>query len=163
MSASRDVPKLRSVFGETEENLASVVDFMPGSKWRTEDSLSDEQEWRPTQFAPFHVARELMDAAAWSRELILQHRLYRSARAGQIIHIELLRLALPPRWTHNILRTLDYLRSANLARDPGMEDALAVPQSKRLCGLRKINPPEGTKSTCSTSSPEHSGTRKEFS
>ena len=136
-------------FGETEENLASVVDFILGQRM-ADGGFNCRMNRSGARHSSLHStlsvaegideyvrsgyqyrARELMDAAASSQEFILQHRLYKSDHTGEIIHPELLRLAFPPRWKFNILRALDYFRSANLARDPRMEDALAVLQSKR--------------------------------
>ncbi len=74
---------------------------------------------------------ELENAAAGSREFILQHRLFRSDRTGEIIHRDFLRLSFPPRWKYNILRGLDYFRKARVPHDERMNDALEVLRTKR--------------------------------
>ena len=74
---------------------------------------------------------ELDRAAAEAREFILQHRLYKSDKTGEIIHPELLKLSFPQRWKYNILRALDYFRAAGVPKDARMDDALEVLRQKR--------------------------------
>ena len=64
-------------------------------------------------------AVELEQAAAEAREFILQHRLYKSDRTGQIINPRFLLLSYPSRWFYDILRALDYFRDAQAATIPG--------------------------------------------
>ena len=74
---------------------------------------------------------ELEQAAAEAREFILQHRLYKSDRTGQIINPRFLLLSYPSRWFYDILRALDYFRDAGVAYDSRMQDALDVLRAKR--------------------------------
>ncbi len=74
---------------------------------------------------------ELERAATAAREFLLDHRLYKSDRTGEIIHPELLRLAFPWRWKYNILRALDYFRRSDAPRDERMDDALQALVAKR--------------------------------
>ena len=76
-------------------------------------------------------AAELQQVAAASREFILQHRLYKSDRTGEIIRRDFLHLAFPPRWKYNILRALDYFQAAGAPWDERMADAIDVLQAKR--------------------------------
>jgi hypothetical protein len=76
-------------------------------------------------------AAELEQAAAEAREFILQHRLYKSDRTGQIINSRFLLLSYPSRWFYDILRALDYLQDAGVAYDARMQDALEVLGKKR--------------------------------
>jgi hypothetical protein len=41
------------------------------------------------------------------------------------------RMPFPPRWRHDVLRTLDYFRAADAASDPRLTDAIEVVRSKR--------------------------------
>ncbi|MBU4331058.1 MAG: hypothetical protein KKB53_11255 [Acidobacteria bacterium] len=66
-----------------------------------------------------------------ARELMLQHRLFRSDRTGTIIRPGFLRLPYPPRWFYDILRALDYFQSAGVLYDPRMQDAMDVLIKKR--------------------------------
>jgi hypothetical protein len=66
-----------------------------------------------------------------AREFILQHRLYRSDRSGEIIDKRMLLLSYPTRWYYDILRALDYFQAADIGYDPRMQDALDVVIKKR--------------------------------
>lgn len=74
---------------------------------------------------------ELQAAEAESREFILQHKLFRSDRTGNIIDKKMLMLSYPARWKYDILRALDYFQFAGVSYDPRMQDALDVLQKKR--------------------------------
>jgi hypothetical protein len=74
---------------------------------------------------------ELLTVAAQSREFILQHRLFRSDRTGEIINKRFLMLSYPSRWFYDILRALVYFQTADLPYDPRMEEALDILRQKR--------------------------------
>lgn len=73
----------------------------------------------------------LLAAAEASREFLLQHRLYRSDRTGEIIDPKWLMLSYPSRWKYDILRALDHFQAAGAAYDPRLDDALDVLLKKR--------------------------------
>jgi hypothetical protein len=70
--------------------------------------------------------REVLEAEARGREFFLQHGLYRSHRTGEIVNSAFTLFSFPPRWHHDILRTLDYFRSAAAGYDSRLEDPLAL-------------------------------------
>ncbi len=74
---------------------------------------------------------ELDEIAVNAREFILQHRLYKSDKTGEIINKRFLMLTYPSRWFYDILRALDYFQSAGIPYDPRMGDALDVLRKKR--------------------------------
>lgn len=74
---------------------------------------------------------ELNQAEEEAREFILQHRLYRSDKTGDIINKKFLRFPYPSRWYYDILKALDYFQSADAAHDKRMHDALNVLVKKR--------------------------------
>lgn len=74
---------------------------------------------------------ELQDVADKSREFILEHRLFRSDRTGEVIDKKMLMLSYPSRWKYDILRALDYFQYAEINYDPRMQDALEVLNTKR--------------------------------
>jgi len=76
-------------------------------------------------------ATELDHIVEESREFVLQHRLFRSDRTGEIINKRMLMLSYPSRWFYDILRALDYFQFAGVEYDPRMQDALDVLMSKR--------------------------------
>lgn len=74
---------------------------------------------------------EILQAERGSQEFILKHRLFRSHRTGEIIDKRMLMLSYPSRWRYDILRALDYFRSAGVAYDERMQDAFDVILKKR--------------------------------
>jgi hypothetical protein len=74
----------------------------------------------------------LRKAEQESREFILRHRLFRSDHSGEIIDKKMLMLSYPSRWRYDILRALDYFRTAGVDYDRRMEDAITVLMKKRL-------------------------------
>ena len=75
-------------------------------------------------------ASQARSAEAGGRELLLEHHLYRSHRSGEVVDPKMLRLSFPPRWRHDILRSLDYFRSAD-SPDQRLSDPISVLVSKR--------------------------------
>jgi hypothetical protein len=136
-------------FGAAPELLASVVDYIlvqqladggfncerdrfgarHSSLHSTISVLEGLLEYSRHGYA--YRAGELEQAVGQAREFILQHRLYKSDRTGQIINPRFLLLSYPSRWFYDILRSLDYLRDAGIAYDPRMQDALEALQAKR--------------------------------
>ena len=69
---------------------------------------------------------ELQEAAAASREFLLQHNLFQSDKSGKTIDKRFLMLSYPSRWRYDILRALDYFRLADVGYDARMDDAVQV-------------------------------------
>lgn len=76
-------------------------------------------------------AREVEVAEARAREFFLRHALYRSHRTGNVVKAAFTRFSFPPRWHHDVLRTLDYFRESRAAYDPRLEDPVGVILRKR--------------------------------
>lgn len=74
---------------------------------------------------------ELIDIKLKAIEFILQHRLYKSDKTGEIISKGFTMLSYPSRWRYDILRALDYLRYENIPYDVRMSDALDLLLKKR--------------------------------
>ncbi len=75
--------------------------------------------------------RAIRSAQSRGREFLLQHRLFRSHRTGEVITQDFLRLAHPPRWHYDVLRALDYFREVDAPRDERLSDAIALVEEKR--------------------------------
>lgn len=75
--------------------------------------------------------KKLKSAEKKSREFLLQHRLFRSDRSGNIIDKKMLLLSYPSRWRYDILRSLDYFQNASVEYDPRMQDAIDVLKNKQ--------------------------------
>jgi hypothetical protein len=78
-----------------------------------------------------YCAAELEAIAGQGREFLLQHRLFRSHRTGEVIQARFLMLSYPSRWFYDILRALDYFRSVAAPYDPRLQDALDILLQKR--------------------------------
>ena len=85
---------------------------------------------------PVRHRAEVDVAVAGCVGYLLEHRLIRSHRTGEVIHPEFVRLHHPPRWHFDVLRGLDALAAAGVPQDPRMDDALEV--------LRSLRRPDGT-------------------
>lgn len=94
----------------------------------TTNVLEGLREYEDTE-GPHHT--DVLAAEARAREFLCAHRLYRSHRTAEIVDARMTRLSFPPRWRHDVLRALDYFRSANAARDSRLADAVALVESKR--------------------------------
>lgn len=136
-------------FGMPVESLRSIVDFlvavqMPDGGFNCESNvhgavhsslhstisvLEGISEYLANGYA--YRAADLQVIAQKAQEFVLQHRLFRSDRSGEIINPSFLMLSFPSRWFYDILRALDYFRSAGAGYDPRMQDALDVLLQKR--------------------------------
>jgi hypothetical protein len=70
-------------------------------------------------------------AQARGREFLLEHRLFRSHRTGEVINPVFTRFAFPPRWHYDVLRALDYFQAVSAPRDPRLADAIELVQHAR--------------------------------
>jgi hypothetical protein len=59
-----------------------------------------------------------------AHEFLLQHRLFRSHRTGEIVDPRMTRFPFPPRWFYDILRALDYFQMAQAGLDDRFNDAI---------------------------------------
>jgi len=62
---------------------------------------------------------------------LLERRLFRSLRTGEVIDKRWLRFAFPPFWHYDVLRGLDYLRGAGIKPDSRMREAIDVVMKRR--------------------------------
>ena len=136
-------------FGIPEKSLHQVVDFILGQQLK-DGGFNCQHNRFEVRHSSLHSTlsilegileylrqgyryrgHELEAVAGESREFILQHRLFKSHRTGEIINRGMLRFAFPPRWKYNILRCLDYFAAARIPWDERMADALDVVMKKR--------------------------------
>lgn len=136
-------------FGAAPELLASVVDYILAQQM-ADGGFNCERDRFGARHSSLHStisvlegiheflangytyrAAELEAVARQAREFVLQHRLFRSDRTGEIINPRFLVLSYPSRWFYDILRGLDYFRSVGADYDPRMQDALDVLLHKR--------------------------------
>ncbi len=138
-----------SYFGAKEKSLESVVDFIL-SQQMTDGGFNCQLNRKGAVHSSLHstlsviegineyVAHnynyrhsDLKTAEKESIEFILQHKLYQSHRTGKMINRKMIMLSHPARWRYNILRALDYFKSAGIPYDSRMDDALNILKSKQ--------------------------------
>ena len=76
-------------------------------------------------------SKQVRAAEARAQQFFCAHQLYRSHRTGRVVDEKMTRMPFPPRWRHDVLRTLDYFRAAGAPRDPRLSDAIDVVLAKR--------------------------------
>lgn len=80
-------------------------------------------------------SEELRKIEKEAQEFILQHKLYKSDKTGEVINKSFTMLSYPSRWKYDILRALDYFAQAKVPYDNRMEDALRLLLKKQRSDL----------------------------
>ncbi len=77
-------------------------------------------------------------AAARARavEYLLERRLLRGLRSGEVVNPRWKLFSFPPRWHYDVLRGLDHLADARVRPDPRWDEALDLVASKRTADGR---------------------------
>jgi len=139
-----------SYFGVKESELHSIIDFllaehMPDGGFNCQSNqggakhsslhstlsvLEGILEFAKNGYS--YRLHELQKAEEKAQEFILQHRLYRSDRTGEIINPAFLRFSYPTRWHYDVLRALDYFQYAGIKFDERMSDSFDLLFKKRL-------------------------------
>lgn len=136
-------------FGATEDDLASLVDFLLGQRL-DDGGFNCRLNRTGARHSSVHTTisvvegitaydeagrgyrrGELLAARASAVELLLRHRLYRSERTSEPIQASFTRLHHPARWHYDVLRALDAFVAAGVPHDPRMDDALQVIRDRR--------------------------------
>ena len=136
-------------FGMDEKELRSIVDFIlsqqlndggfncrfnrtgavHSSLHTTISILEGILEYRLNGYK--YRIKELKKVEQEASEFILQHKLFRSHRTGEIMDKKMLMLSYPSRWKYDIMRALDYFQFAGVKYDNRMDDAKQVLLKKR--------------------------------
>ena len=66
-----------------------------------------------------------------AEEYLLQRRLFRSLRTGEIIDKRWLRFSFPTFWHYDVLRGLDYMRNAGIKPDSRVQEAVEIVVQRR--------------------------------
>jgi len=79
-----------------------------------------------------------------AQDYLLERRMFRSLRTGAVIDRSWTRFAFPPSYHYDVLRGLDYLRSAHVKPDQRVAEAIEVVNERRhqngLWPLNRIDP-----------------------
>jgi len=79
----------------------------------------------------FGATKPVTDARTRAHEYLLERRLLRRLSTGDIIDTKWKEFAFPTLWHYDVLRALDYLRSAGVPPDSRVEAAVAVVSERR--------------------------------
>jgi len=69
-----------------------------------------------------------------AHEFLLNHRLYKSHRTGNIVDSNMTLLTFPPRWKYKVLSALDYFQAVNHPYDERFSDAIEIILKKEKNG-----------------------------
>ena len=141
---------LLSYFRSQDPRIASVVQFlldeqMPDGGWNCErvrgahhgsfhTTISVLEGLREFAAGLAGTSAQLEAAVRAGHEFLWRHRLYRSHRTGRIVDPEMLRMHFPPQWHYDVIRALDYFQSVRAPRDPRMQGAIQLIESRRTAG-----------------------------
>ena len=136
-------------FKEPNEALAKQLlsEQLEDGGWNCEATLESPKRPRSTR-SSFHtticVLEGLLDyeragrkSAAVTRarkrgeEYLLERRMFRSLRTGEVIDKRWLRFSFPTFWHYDILRGLDYLRNAGIKPDRRVKEAIEIVIERR--------------------------------
>jgi len=142
--------RLAVYFGLDDGRVEAIADnllsrMMPDGAWNCRHSRRPKPHHSSfhTTFNVLDGLREYVesrriarrgDALAAERralELVLQHRLFKSDKTGEIIRPKFTMLSYPPRWHYDVLRGLDYFVRAGAPRDSRMQDAVDLLIARR--------------------------------
>jgi hypothetical protein len=71
------------------------------------------------------------EARKRAERYLLDRRMFRSLRTGQVIDKRWLRFSFPPFWHYDVLRGLDYLRNAGIRPDSRVSEAIEIVIERR--------------------------------
>jgi len=74
---------------------------------------------------------QIRNSQKLGREFLLEHKLFRSHRTGEIVDKRMTRFSFPPRWRYDIMRALDYFQECGADTDERIEDAIEIIKKKR--------------------------------
>ncbi len=76
-------------------------------------------------------SRAVAKARKRAEHYLLERRLFRSLRTGEVIDKRWLRFSFPPFWHYDVLRGLDYLRNAGVKPDTCLREAIEIVIKRR--------------------------------
>ena len=103
------------------------------------EGLREYQNFRPVSKLPIKTAIRN------GRVFLLDHRLYKSHRTGDIVRSKFTTFPSQPSWQYDILRAMDHFQATDANRDGRMQDAIEMLISKRGKDGRwpQYRPPSG--------------------
>jgi hypothetical protein len=77
------------------------------------------------------VSADVTAARHRAHEYLLDRRMFRRLSTGEVVNEDWLRFSFPPRYLYDVLRGLDYLRSAGVEPDERAAEAIELVKGKR--------------------------------
>jgi hypothetical protein len=102
-------PSARSSFNSTIRVLEGLLEY--------------ERRW--------HVTSAITDVRRKAHEYLLERRMFRRLSTGEIVDRKWMRFTFPTMWHYDILRGLEYLRSAAVQPDERVTEAIAIVEARR--------------------------------
>lgn len=102
--------------GSTRSSFHSTIDVLEG--------LLEYERATPG-------STEVTAARHRGQEYLLDRRMFRRLSTGEVVDPEWLRFSFPPRYFYDLLRGLDYLRSADVEPDERCAEAIDLVKNKR--------------------------------
>ena len=99
--------------------------------------LEGLRDFLELRVSPLHL--EVCAAEKGALELMLQHRLFRSDKTGQVIKEVFTRMVYPCRFHYDVLRGLEYFARAGAERDPRLSEAIELLEERRQADGRWPN------------------------
>ena len=141
------VLSILTYFGYQDQRIESLVEYlfqqqMPDGGWNCQSYQGDTHSSFHTTICvleglreyekryPVH-AQELIKSQERGREFLLQHKLYRSHRTGEIVDKRMMMFSFPPHWKYDVMRALDYFQECHAPRDARCTDAIELLKSKQ--------------------------------
>ncbi len=129
-------------FGAPDGRLADRLldEQLPDGGWNCESPPSTRSSFHSTinvlegllEYEKAHGdVTTVRDARIRGQNYLLERRLLRSLRSGEVIDRRWMRFAFPPTWHYDVLRGLDYLRSAGVEPDERIDEAIEVVRARR--------------------------------
>jgi hypothetical protein len=133
---------LGSYFKEPNDSLAQqlLAEQLPDGGWNCEAPKSQRSSFHTTicvleGLLDYERARgrsaDVVNARRKAENYLLERRLFRSLRTGKIINNRWLRFTYPTFWHYDVLRGLDYFRSAAMKPDPRLDEAIEIVLKRR--------------------------------
>jgi hypothetical protein len=133
---------LGAYFGEArEEVLDRLLDEqLDDGGWNCEAPASKRSSFHTTicvleALLEYERARGAVvgvtEARARGQEYLIERRMFRSLSSGEVIDRNWTLFSFPTRWHYDVLRGLDYLRSANVEPDDRIAEAIELVEKNR--------------------------------
>lgn len=141
---------LAAAFGHQDPRVDPTVEWLVGERL-ADGGWSCESIRRGSSHGSFHTSITVLEALSAyerrggsvpvasamvaGREFVLNHRLHRSHRTGEVVDRAFARFPFPPQWHFDIMRGLEHFRAVGADRDERLEEAVEeVRRARRADG-----------------------------